>query len=321
MQILDYDRADWVQEKPVVIALGNFDGVHLGHQQLLQKANAVSKEHGWESAVLLFKNHTTNVLAPSAKRVLTSVDDKKARLSRAGIDTIFLCTFNATFAAQSKEVFIQKILHRDLHVRHIVVGYDYRFGKGAEGSVKDLLKAEKDGLFSLSLIEDVRFEGKRISSTRIREAIAKGEVERADAMLGAPYTISGTVIHGAHRGHDLGYATANLGISFPYVLPHEGVYLTFAQLKNWQGFGMTSVGTNPTFDDGSKMTIETNLFDFHETIYEQPMQLSFLRFERFNVRYHDKEALIRQLKEDDRLLRSWAEEWKQTRSTFINEVR
>ena len=84
---------------------------------------------------------------------------------------------------------------------------------------------------------------------------------------------------------------------------------------------MTSVGTNPTFDDGSKMTIETNLFDFHETIYEQPMQLSFLRFERFNVRYHDKEALIRQLKEDDRLLRSWAEEWKQTRSTFINEVR
>lgn len=310
MKELDYDQTEFRQEQPTVIALGNFDGVHRGHQKLLVTAKEIAKKRGLCPSVLLFKNHTSSLLEAKTKRYLMQVEDKTRRLHAFGIENIFLCTFNAAFAAQEKEVFIRDILYRDFQVRHVVVGKDYRFGAHAAGSVADLLAAEKEGLFRVRVVDDVCYEGARISSTRIREAIQQGEVDRANAMLGFPYTISGKVVHGKRRGHGLGFATANLGISFPYLIPHEGVYLTEGILHGESHFGMTSVGTNPTFQDGTEIRIETHFFDFTENIYDVPMALSFLRFARKNIRFSDPLQLTKQMQKDEALLRSWAKEWQ-----------
>lgn len=315
MRVLDYDQSGFRQELPSVIALGNFDGVHCGHQKLLSTAKAIADEHGLSAAVLLFKNHTSSLLEGDTKRYLMQVDDKKERLHLCGIETIILCTFDAAFAAQTKDVFMRDILHRDFQVRHVVVGEDYRFGAHAAGSVEDLLSAEKEGLFRVTVVKDVQYEGERISSTRIREAILSGDIERANAMLGSPYTLSGKVVHGSRRGHGLGFATANLGISFPYLIPHEGVYLTKGVFSGQERFGMTSVGTNPTFQDGTEIRIETYFFDFAENIYGMPLSLSFLRFERKNIRFSDPLQLTKQMQKDDDLLRAWAKEWEKAHPT------
>lgn len=315
MKELDYDQSGFRQEQPTVIALGNFDGVHLGHQKLLSTAKLVAEQSELSAAVLLFKNHTSSLLDQDTKRYLMRVDDKKQRLRECGIETIILCSFDAAFAAQTKDVFMRDILHRDFQVRHVVVGEDYHFGAHAAGSVADLLEAEKEGLFHVTVVKDVQYDGQRISSTRIRDAIVQGEIERANAMLGTPYTLSGKVVHGEKRGHGLGFATANLGISFPYLIPHEGVYLTKGVFPGHECFGMTSVGTNPTFQEGTEIRIETYFFDFSEDIYEKPMRLSFLRFERNNIRFDDPSQLTNQMQKDEDLLRAWAKEWERMHPT------
>ncbi|MDD7593608.1 MAG: riboflavin biosynthesis protein RibF [Peptoniphilaceae bacterium] len=308
MKIIDSDHSFSAPSTGCVIALGNFDGIHLGHQRLLAKARALGDADALDVAVLLFKTHTKAVLVPEEKRYLSSTEDKLKSLEGFGVDRVYLRTFDAAFARTPKEVFLRDVLVSQLKAVHVVTGEDYTFGRDAAGTVDDLIAAQEAGLLQVHVEDYVDYEKERISSTRIRHAVADGRVEDARAMMGKPYHLVGTVGHGAHRGHHLGYATANLNLSFPYVLPGEGVYLTKSHLGGRIYYGMTSVGDNPTFTDTAGVTIETNLFDFDADIYEAPMQLDFLRFERHNVKFDTADALREQLVADERLLRAWAAE-------------
>lgn len=308
MNIIDCDTSTQVPRSDCVIALGNFDGIHLGHQALIQKARQIGDEAHIDVAVLLFKTHTHEVLASSDKRYLSSTEDKLKRLRQLGVNRVYLKAFDAAFAQTPPDDFLRHVLVGDLRARHVVAGDDYTFGQGARGTVLDLREAEREGLLGVHIEEYVRYDGERISSTRIRGAVMAGEVEAARAMMGKAYHLTGIIGHGAHRGHDLGYATANLNVSFPYVLPGEGVYLTASHVEDQLFYGMTSVGNNPTFTDVEEVRIEANLFDFEGDLYDQPMQLDFLRYERPNVKFDSPEALRAQLVVDERRLRAWAEE-------------
>lgn len=311
MKIIDWDLGSPFSSDGMVIALGNFDGIHIGHQALITRTVEIAREKGVSSAVLLFKNHTESLFGATLVPRLSNLEDKIDRIQSLGIDTVILKTFDTAMAAMGKDAFLSSL--RSFRVQHIVTGRDYTFGHKAEGDVSDLYQAERDGMFAVTIVEDVLYEGERISSTRIREALLQGEVERARVMLGAPYHLRGKVVHGARRGHSLGYATANLVSDFPYVLPGEGVYLTRANIDGTRYYGMTSVGTNPTFTPEGQTTVETNLFDFDRSIYDATLVLSFLRYERGNITFETKEELAEQMREDERLLRAWAQDEERNR--------
>ncbi len=310
MVIIDLDQKEEASGEQTVIALGNFDGLHLGHRQLIQTAQNVAASQSAQSAVLLFKNHTTALFAPKNARCLTSVEDKLAMLEAMGLDLVYLHTFDEAFASLDPSFFLDEMLIRRMGAIHVVVGRDYRFGRLAKGSVEDLKRAEEAQKIGLSIVSDVKYQGERISSTRIRQAIMDGKPEAARAMLGGAYTLRGFVDHGAQRGHGLGFATANLSMSFPYVLPREGVYLTRSEIEGKKGtfYGMSSVGTNPTFHEHRGVSVETHLFDFHEPIYGLGFSVSFLRYERPNVAFASPQELSEQMNQDLHLLRQWAQE-------------
>lgn len=313
MQIIDCDMRN--RQAPAgskIIALGNFDGLHRGHQALIREAVLQSKKEGALSACLLFKHHTTALLSDHSQCYLTSVEDKIALLDQFGIDVVFLKEFDQKFRSLTKEDFIENVLKNQLHASCVIVGNDFRFGVKAQGTVWDLKKAQENHRLNVSVVDDVLYQGKRISSTRIREAVLAGRVEEAGDMLGRPFQLSGRVVHGSHRGQSkLNFPTANLELHFPYVLPTNGVYLTEVFWEDEHAYGMTDIGTNPTFTDQSVLKIETHIFDFHGDLYGKNMRLNFLRFERRDIKFRCAEELSAQMKEDQRILMTWILEEKE----------
>lgn len=299
MRIYDLDdRKTAIPDEHRSVALGNFDGFHLGHQELLL---CTQKEH-YVSGVLLFRNHTSRLLSPNNREFLTSIDDKLAFLERFGTKEVFLKTFDEAFMNRSKESFMQEFLTDRMQVSDVVIGNDYRFGKGGRGSVADLVA---NSHFEVTVVPDVLYEESRISSSRIREAIRQSDVTRAADMLGRYYAIKGLVQTGASRGTTLGFPTANLELSFEYTIPGDGVYLTRVHVDGKSLFGMTNIGTNPTFTDEKRRKIETNILDFTGDLYGKEMVLKFLKFERKDMKFEGRDALIAQMKMDEKIIRGW----------------
>ena len=309
MQIIDCDKNEYLDLKAgVSIALGNFDGLHEGHMALIRRTRIRSEENGLLSAVLLFKNHTLFELKHESMQLLTSVEDKLTLLEEAGVDLVFLQSFDRDFCSLSKDAFIEDILVNRLQAKSIVVGGDFSFGKMAQGHVKDLVEKQEEYHYLLDVLDDVRYQNERISSTRIRNAVRLGRVEEAMDMLNRPYRLKGTVVPGASRGNKLGYRTANLAMDHNYVLPADGVYLTRVYIGRDRGeyfYGMTNIGTNPTFEEGKEIKIETHIFDFDCDIYGKKIFLDFLAFERGDIKFDSAQALIEQIEEDEKVLRSW----------------
>lgn len=306
MKIIDCDSGNIEKlNMPVSIALGNFDGLHLGHQELINRA-VMKENEGFYSGVLLFKNHTTELFNNSDEECfLTELEDKIELLKEAGISVIFLQTFDREFASIEKSDFIKNVLVEKLQVGHIVVGRDYKFGKKAMGNVDDLINVKDFLGFSIDICDDVEYLKRRISSTRIREEIRLGNLKNATAMLGRYYHITGEITHGASRGRKLGYPTANLECDFPYVIPKRGVYITRMKFdsSNEYTYGMTNIGTNPTFEISNIDKIETHLFDFSENIYGKKAKLEFIEFIRDDYKFDSKEALSEQIHIDEENIR------------------
>lgn len=309
---------DLAKERPAIptegisIALGNFDGFHNGHRELIRRTVQEEHENGHRSSVLLFKNHTSEIVPQEKEGYLSSLPDKLERLEALGISCVFLLTFDRALMGMTHEHFLQSLLIESLGARHIVVGEDYTFGKRALGTVRYLQEQRERFGYHLSVIPDVNYQGQRISSTRIRRCIAAGGIEIANCMLGYPYILRGTVVSGADRGKKLGFPTANLALSFPYCLPIDGVYLTRVLLSDGKKyFGLTNVGTNPTFAKKGPIKVETYLLDFNDDLYGQEIRLQFLRFERRDITFPNKEALIAQMRSDEQILRSWVSIYEQ----------
>lgn len=272
---------------PICAAIGNFDGVHLGHQKLIEEC----KRHGYKSAVLTFYPHPSVFLKkiPDYK-LITPMEHKADIISRMGIDYLIVIEFNDTFAKLSKEDFIG--LMKKLNIKACVCGYDFTFGWKASGNILDLARE-----FEFFEVKKFVFEDVRVSSTYIRELLALGDVEKANKLLGRSFSVRGKVDYGSQKGRLIGFPTANLDYK-NYFLPSNGVYFVTVIVDNIYYFGMCNIGNNPTFNFQTVKRLEVNIFKLDADIYGESIEVIFHKKIRPEKAFDSKEMLIEQLKKD-----------------------
>lgn len=280
-----------------VVTMGNFDGIHLGHQTLILRTVEDSKQQGFPSTVLTFEPHPLRVLAPErAPLLILSYDDKLALFQSFGVDIVIAQSFNRQFASIAADDFVRRFLVDRLKVRKLWVGRDLRFGQSRRGEVNDLVRLAADGGFQVGVLDPILLQGVRISSSRIRQLVQEGRVDEVKPMMGRYHFVSGRVVTGHRRGRDLGFPTAN--ISTPTeVVPLNGIYATLLQIKNEQWLSVSSIGVNPTFGDGPR-TIESFILDFDGDIYGEPVKLSFVKRIREERKFVMIKDLVAQMHED-----------------------
>lgn len=281
----------------IVVALGNFDGFHLGHQKLITELNNVKLKKGYKSAVFLFESHTKDLIFHQNSSRIMSFEDKLNKLDSFKIDYVFSIEFSEKIKNLSPKEFLDFLTNK-LNIKHIVVGKDYRFSKNRKGNTDFIKSYMKEKGLSCTIIDKLNYDNIEISSTKIIEYIKSGKIELANDLLGDCFSIKGKVTHGFQRGRNLGYPTANLEISFNYVMVKEGVYFTKTIVDGKGYFSFSSVGHNPTFDN-KKSTIESHIFDFDEDIYGKNIELCFLERLRDNIKFNSVEELIEQLEKDE----------------------
>ncbi len=280
-----------------VLTLGNFDGVHLGHQAIFEKVIERARATGGTSVAFTFEPHPLKVLTPErSPRLLNTFHGKMRLLELAGLDVVICAKFTRSFADQNPEDFAREVLAKTIGVREVYVGYDYAFGKGREGSIDSLKRMGKTYGFEVGVIEPVRIDDIVVSSSVLRDLISNGKIEEASKLLGRPYAIEGEVVHGANRGRTIGFPTANLHTANE-VLPAFGVYAVHAYIGGRRFQGVASIGIRPTFDAGP-VSIEVYLFGFEGELYGRQMELQFVKRLRGEEKFPDVDSLVRQIRKD-----------------------
>ena len=279
------------------IALGNFDGVHKGHCDLIKCMIKDANEKKLKSGLLVFDNHTKTVLTGEGPKTITSLEQKFNIFQELGVELIYRMKFDLEIMKLLPEEFVRDILVEKLNVKSVVVGFDYRFGHKAAGNA-DLLKqfGEKYN-FNVIILEPIYINGELVSSTRIRELLQEGKIEEANDLLGRNYAIKGKVVGGKKLGNTLGWPTANIEPTDNYVIPKHGVYSTSTIIDREVYLSATSVGKNPTFkDEGLK--IETHIIDFNKDIYGKEIELQFKHYIRNEIKFNNVEDLKQKVLED-----------------------
>jgi len=280
-----------------VLTLGNFDGVHLGHQAIFKKVIARAHESHGTSIAFTFEPHPLKVLAPErSPRLLNTFHGKMKLLESAGIEVVVCANFTRAFADQNPEDFAREVLHKRIGVKEVYVGYDYAFGKGREGSIESLKRMGNSYGFEVGVIEPIQVDGIVVSSSVIRDLISQGRVGEAALLLGRHYSIKGEVVRGARRGHSLGFPTANLKTTNELV-PGFGVYAVLTRFNNKKLKGVASIGVRPTFDNGP-VSIEVYLFDHQEDLYGKEIEVDFIAYLRGEEKFLSAEALVSQIRKD-----------------------
>ena len=298
IKIIDLGKNE-IDNSPKCVSLGNFDGIHIGHQKLMKTNITLSNKENLTPAVLLFKENSKMILSDETDYI-ANLDDKIEFLSDMGIDTFCLIDFTDAFRSLSPEEFISKILVDKLNAKAVVVGIDYKFGKYAAGNVDTLKSLEEKYAYKTHVV-DFEVDGDyKISSRTIREDIRKGKINLANKYLGRPYKIKGKVIHGYKRGRKLNFPTANLATDFSYVIPIDGVYLTRVTIDDDKYFALTNIGKNPTFENQERR-IETYILDFNKDIYGREISIEFLEFFRGDFKFNSVDELIEQMEMDKKL--------------------
>lgn len=282
--------------KPI-LTLGNFDGIHLGHQALLQRVVQDAKARDGRSVVLTFEPHPLAILAPQrAPRLILTHKDKMVLLQSSGVDAVIIQPFNSAFANVEAEAFVRGYLVERLKVHKMWVGKDLRFGKGRKGRVEDLIRWGVEGGFEVGIVGPVHLGGVRISSSRIRDLIKRGDVHEVQGFLGRYHFASGRVIPGYQRGRQLGFPTANI-VTRTEMLPSDGIYATFLEADQRLWSSVTNIGVNPTFGGGPR-TIESYIFDFSGDLYGRSVKLFFVKKIREEKKFPTPEDLVGQMKKD-----------------------
>lgn len=284
----------------LLLSIGVFDGVHVGHRTVLSRLQALRKP-GSIVGVLTFEGHPQEFLRPKlAPKCLTTLDEKINLLAQCGLDLLFLLPFDERIQSIPAETFLTDVLLARLRTRALIVGDQWRFGKGREGDVALARRALADHNCIFEAAPLLEREGERVSSSRIRALIGETRFAQADALLGSPYQLRGIVVPGDGRGHELGYPTANLAISPQKIIPPEGVYATVAHHEGSAHLSVTSIGDKPTFG-GREVTVESYLPGFERSIYGDQLALSKWRFIRKQERFDSAAALIAQISRDVRV--------------------
>ncbi|PWJ56722.1 riboflavin kinase/FMN adenylyltransferase [Dyadobacter jejuensis] len=297
-----YNNLEVLQKLPgAVVTSGTFDGVHLGHQKILDRLKEISKQQGGESVVVTYWPHPRMVVSDMHDELLllSTIEEKIALLEALGIDNLVIVPFTRSFSELSSLAFIQQILVEKIGTKKLVIGYDHRFGRNREGSF-DFLKqnCSKFG-FEVEEIPRQDIEDMAISSSRIRKALLTGQVGDAMELLGRAYSLTGTVVKGKQLGRNLGFPTANIQILETHkLIPANGVYVIRAIHRGTTYHGMLNIGTRPTVD-GHQRTIEAHLFDFNTDIYGEELTVALLTYIRQEQKFDSLERLVEQINRDE----------------------
>lgn len=294
-----FHRAEDFPQLPfAVVSSGTFDGVHLGHQSILQKVVETAKYHNGQSVIITFFPHPRMFFGHELK-LLNTLEERVELIAQLGIDYLLVLPFDSNLANLSAEEFVQKIYIQTTCAKKLILGYDHHFGKDRQGNI-DFLKANLSRYsFDLQEIEAKLIDEITISSTKIRNALLSGDIETANKYLGRYYTLSGKVIEGDKIGRTIGYPTANLQIAENYkLIPADGIYAVWVKIEEKRYGGMLYIGKRPVIDKTPEMRIEVNIFDFDQNIYGKTITLEIVGFLRNDEKFTSLEALQKQLAQD-----------------------
>ncbi len=289
----------------VAVTVGNFDGVHLGHEALLSELRAAAQARGLQTAVVIFEPHPREFFTPQqAPARLTSLREKLELFRTMGVDRVHVCRFDALFAQKSAADFIHA-LHEQLHAKFVLIGDDFRFGSGRVGDFALMQKIGAQRGFVVQAVHSVLHDGVRISSTAIRGALAAGQIRVAREYLGRPYSISGRVVHGDATGRKLGFPTANIQLKHN-LPPLKGVYVVLAHAEGLGVLqGVASLGIRPTLKQDAKPVLEVHLFEFEQQIYGKHLRVEFLHKLRDEQKFNGLNELTRQIALDVENAKRW----------------
>ena len=292
-----------------VVTIGTFDGVHLGHQKIIRRLNSEAKKKNGESVLFTFHPHPRLVINPNdtALKLLQTQTEKKAKLEAFGLQNLIVYPFSLEFSQLSAEEFVRTILVEKIGVKTLVIGYDHQFGKNREGGLDFLRSVSSKYGFEVIEISAEEIDDVNVSSTKIRQAIDEGEVDLAKTYLSDFFEINGEVVPGEQLGRELGFPTANLNLQNPNkLIPKKGVYAVDVTLPSGELFkGMMNIGSRPTVNSDQKVQIEVHLLDFKGDLYGQKIRVRFHRFIREEFAFESKEALVEQIKKDDKKVRDY----------------
>lgn len=285
-----------------VVTSGTFDGVHYGHQKILQRLEEITRKNDGESVLLTYWPHPRLVLFPDQELfMLTSIEEKAELLSRKHVDHLVIIPFTEEFSNLSSESFIKDILVDRIGTKKLVIGYDHKFGKNRSGSFEELKKDGPIYGFEVEEIPKQMIENNAVSSTKIRKALIAGEIDIANEYLGRPFCIHGKVIEGDKIGRTLEFPTANIEVFFKHkLIPAEGIYAVKVDVGNECYKGMLNIGFRPTFG-GTQKRVEVNIFDFDNNIYGEEIKVEFYHKIRSEIKFQNVGALKSQLQQDKKV--------------------
>ena len=293
----DYKEGDF---PPIAVALGYFDGVHIGHQKVIETVKQIGKEKGLATAVMTFDPHPSVILNKHIKhvRLLTPLSDKMELMEQMGLDYLFIVHFTPGFASLSPQQFVDDYLI-SLHVKHVVAGFDYSYGQFGKGTMESL-PIHSRGKFDVTTVTKQDLREEKISSTRIRQELIGGRTETIDQLLSRYFTVKGIIVHGEKRGRLLGFPTANIEVDPDYYLPGTGVYCVRMKVRNSWYNGICNVGYKPTFhtEKDEIPTVEVHLLDFDGDIYKERVIVEWRKHIRSEQKFNSVDELIAQLEKD-----------------------
>ena len=287
--------------KPV-LTVGSFDGVHLGHRKVIERLNEIARQKNGESVIFTFFPHPRLVLnkKQGSLRLLTTLEEKIQLLDKAGVDHLIIFPFTKEFSELSYTDFVRILLVNELNIDSLVVGYDHKFGKDRKGDFEMLKGLSMAFKFNLEKLDALLSDNVNVSSTKIRESLQNGNIEKANRYLGYPFSLHGTVVEGQKLGRKIQFPTANIEASDPHkIIPGYGVYATNVLIEGKTYQGMLNIGTRPTINNNAdKRSIEVNIFDFNQDIYKKQVEVKFIKKVRDEQKFGSIDSLRAQLEQD-----------------------
>lgn len=290
-----------IPAEPVVLVLGFFDGVHKGHQKVIQEGRKLADQKGIKLALMTFNQHPSIVFQKvpvDEMKYLTNLEQKSRLMDQFGVDYLYIVEFTSDFASLAPQAFVDQYIV-GLHAKAVVAGFDYTYGKRDIADMPRLSIYAKER-FEVVTVPRESLAGEKVSSTRIRKELDAGNMEEVTKLLGYDYTFGGTVVHGDARGRTLGFPTANIQLQRTTHLPTEGVYVTEIKVGDQWYPSMGSIGRNDTFEKNRPITVEVNILDFNQDVYGEKVEVRWLHFLRGQVAFSGVEGLIEQLNQDEK---------------------
>lgn len=294
------DISTFTSPKPTVITIGTFDGVHLGHQKIINKVVESARRENLLATIFTFFPHPRMIVQhDNSLKLIHTLSEKKEALKALGVDLLIVQPFNEDFANLTAEDFVHKLLVERLNAKKVIIGYDHRFGKGRTADIKDMERFGEQYGFAVEEIPVEEINEVSVSSTAIRNALLSGKMDIAERYLAAPYSLTGTVVHGMKLGRSIGYPTANIVVDDKYkLIPKDGVYAVYSLINQQKVYGMMSIGKNPTIE-GKGSSIEVHFFDFNNDIYDQQITIYFIKYLREEQKFDSIELLKQQIANDE----------------------